>query len=95
MVADGDVDRVEDVVGVRMLRDAMRQPDPDTAGRLRLTLRFDWMDEAEAAIFRLGQLVEVIEPAELREQLLRLGRAVLGRYGARADRPESNQGAPI
>ena len=93
VVAERDLERVEDAVGMRTMRDAVREPDSTAPGSLRLTLRFDWIDEAEAAVFRLGHLVEVIEPADVRERLIKLAKAVLARYESRGIWPESNQGA--
>jgi predicted DNA-binding transcriptional regulator YafY len=93
VVAERDLERVEDAVGMRTMRDAVREPDSTAPGSLRLTLRFDWIDEAEAAVFRLGHLVEVVEPADVRERLIKLARAVLARYETGVMRSESNQGA--
>lgn len=42
---------------------------------------FDSLDEARSVLAGLGSRVEVLEPAELREQLVLLAMAVLGRYG--------------
>jgi hypothetical protein len=47
---------------------------------VQIHLTFDWIDQAQAAAFALGHLVDVLEPPELRNQLVKVARAVLARY---------------
>jgi predicted DNA-binding transcriptional regulator YafY len=81
-----DVESIGDVVGMRRLGESKVEPDPDDPSLVRVRLAFDWMDQAQAAAFGLGHLVEVLEPAELRDQIPNVARSVLSRYEASPDR---------
>jgi predicted DNA-binding transcriptional regulator YafY len=76
----GDLDTVGDIVGMRRLGEAIVGPDPEDPSLVRVTLAFEWMDQAQAAAFGLGHVVEVLEPPELRDQMVKLARTVLERY---------------
>jgi predicted DNA-binding transcriptional regulator YafY len=75
-----DVEALADVVGMRRLGQARIEPDPADAAYVQIHLTFDWIDQAQAAAFALGHLVDVLEPPELRNQLVKVARAVLARY---------------
>lgn len=53
-------------------------------GRIRLRLRFDAAEEALQFALSFGGAVEVLEPAELRQQVMEAARAILERNQARA-----------
>lgn len=74
------LDSIGDVVGMRRLGRSVTEPDPDDRSLIQVHLTFEWMDEAQAAAFGLGHIVEVLSPPELRAQLVRVARAVLERY---------------
>ena len=80
-----NLDVVSDVVGMRTFGEARRAADPDDASLIRLTLVFEWMDQAQAAAFGLAQVVEVIEPPGLRAQMVSAARSVLERYSRAPD----------
>jgi predicted DNA-binding transcriptional regulator YafY len=52
--------------------------DPD--GWEHLVLRLPWPDEAASRMLHLGLDAEVLDPPEVREQILTLARALLDRY---------------
>jgi predicted DNA-binding transcriptional regulator YafY len=88
-----DVESLGDVVGMRRLGESAVVPDPVDPGLVRVTLSFEWMDQAQAAAFGLGHIVEVLEPPELRAQMVKVARAVLARYVAASD-PEAGVSDP-
>lgn len=53
---------------------------PDSAGWLTFTLRFDTSYEACSYIFSFGSHVEILDPPELREQVIQLAENVLILY---------------
>jgi predicted DNA-binding transcriptional regulator YafY len=75
-----DVESIGDVVGMRRLGESEVEPDAGDPSLVRVRLAFEWMDQAQAAAFGLGHIVEVLEPAELRDQILNVARSVLTRY---------------
>jgi predicted DNA-binding transcriptional regulator YafY len=72
--------RFEEVVGRRAAERAMRSTATDPDGWRRMRLSFEWLDAAEATMLQLGGDAEILEPAELREQIARTGRAIVERY---------------
>ena len=63
---------------------ATPEPDPDRPGDVRLTLTFDWIDEAVGVALRLGADVEVLEPAWLRRSIFDSATAIVDRYAERS-----------
>jgi predicted DNA-binding transcriptional regulator YafY len=85
-------ERVDDfgsLAGGRVMANAIRTPDPDIPGQVRLRVVFDWADEAIGAALRLGAAIEVLEPEWLRRSLLETAEAIVARYaeGSVAGRP--------
>lgn len=76
-------------VGTRVMDTATRAPDPDIPGLVRLTVTFDWVDDAIGTALRLGAEIEVMEPAWLRRSILESATAIVARYaqGSAAVRP--------
>ncbi|GAB3508509.1 helix-turn-helix transcriptional regulator [Amycolatopsis cihanbeyliensis] len=66
-------------VGVRALR-AATEP-PDEHGWLRVDLPVEPTRAAIGELLRFGAELEVLEPADLREQVAEAARKVVGRYG--------------
>ncbi len=72
------------VVGSRLMADATPEPDPDVPGDIRLTVTFDWIDEAVGTALRLGADVEVLEPAWLRRSIFESATAIVERYAEKS-----------
>jgi predicted DNA-binding transcriptional regulator YafY len=68
-------------VGSQAVAVAERLPGQDPAGWLRLRLRLDWPDEVAAQLLAAGSSIEVLDPPEIRDRLVRIARRVLDRYG--------------
>src|SRR5258705_6509811 len=64
----------------RAMPDPSRPAAPADPDFVRLRLPFDWADEAIAAVLRLPDAVEVIEPAWLRQAIVDSARRILARY---------------
>ncbi len=76
-------DHVEDFAafaGRRVMSGATRIPDPEVPGEVRLTVTFDWADDAVGVALRLGGQIEVLEPAWLRRSILKAANAIVARY---------------
>jgi predicted DNA-binding transcriptional regulator YafY len=72
-----------DMAGLQAVREAERLTPPgagDPAGWLHLRLRIDWPQEVPARVLALGEFAEVLEPLELRRQVLELARRLAQRY---------------
>jgi len=85
VVVRADPDRLGHLraaVGSQAVADADRLPDADADGWLRLRLRLDWPDEVAARLLAAGSSIQVLEPPEVRERLLRIARRVIDRYEA-------------
>lgn len=76
------VDQLRSAVGGRVVDAAQRLADPDPDGWLRLRIRLDWPDEAAAHLLSAGSSIEVLEPLEVREQIVAAARRILKRYVA-------------
>ncbi len=59
---------------------AVRLPDDDPEGWLRLRLRLDWPEEVPVQLLSAGPDVEVLEPPEVRQLMIEVSRAVAARY---------------
>jgi predicted DNA-binding transcriptional regulator YafY len=71
-----------DLVGERAVRAADRIGPADADGWQRLRLTVDWPEEVPGRLVAMGDRLEVIEPAEVREAVLAIARRVVGRYRA-------------
>jgi predicted DNA-binding transcriptional regulator YafY len=75
---------LHDQVGNESMKRAERLEEPDPDGWHRLRLRMTWPEEAAGRLLAMGDRVEVLEPASVREQLVELARGALARHeGAR------------
>ena len=80
-LANDALGRLMDVVGERVVRDALRVEDPDTpAGWTTLRITADWPEEVPGRLVGLGGSVEILEPAVVREEAMALARAMLARH---------------
>ena len=75
VAADG-LERVLDIAGERLVG----SPEPAAGGESIVRLRFEWWDDAVAVAVWLGARAEVVEPARLREAVVRAARGILDRY---------------
>ena len=81
-VAPDRVELLENLVGGSAMRAAERLEVPDDRdGWTHLRLLIDWPEDAAARLVGMGPDLEVIEPVELRNQILDLARGSLARHG--------------
>jgi predicted DNA-binding transcriptional regulator YafY len=71
---------LHDQVGNESMKRAERLDEPDSDGWHRLRLRMTWPEEAAGRLLAMGDRVEVLEPASVREQLIELARGALARH---------------
>jgi predicted DNA-binding transcriptional regulator YafY len=74
------LDRLAAAVGDRAVANAERLEHADGEGWLRLRLRLDWPNEVPGQLLSLGSDVEILEPAETRERVVALARAIVEQY---------------
>ena len=74
------LDRLASVIGDRAVAAAERLSEPDPEGWLRLRLRLGWPDEVPGYLLSLGEDIEILEPAGIRERVIELARDVVRRY---------------
>jgi predicted DNA-binding transcriptional regulator YafY len=67
-------------VGSRVVEAAERLDESDPDGWLRLRIRMEWPDEAPAMLLAAGASVEVLEPVEVRDRLIRAAKRIVERY---------------
>ena len=61
---------------------ATKWADPVDQGRVRVRLAFDWDTDAVEAALKLNDVIEVLEPAWLRQRVIDAARRILRRHGA-------------
>jgi predicted DNA-binding transcriptional regulator YafY len=71
-----------DAIGTRAVAEAVRLDVRDPDGWLHLRVRIDWPEEAAHLLLRLGSGAEILEPVEIRDQLVATARRILERYEA-------------
>ena len=76
------IDNLRGAVGGRVVDAAERLDEADPEGWLRLRLRLKWPDEAPAMLLAAGASVEVLEPVEVRDRLIRAAKRIVERYEA-------------
>ena len=67
-------------VGSQVVAAATRLLDEDSEGWIRLRLRLDWPEEVPAQLLAAGASIEVLDPPEIRDRLIRIARRVVDRY---------------
>jgi len=72
-----------DLISESAVRDAepVTPSEPDADGWIRLRLRMDWPEEVPSRLLALGNLGEVLEPLEIRQQVQTLVTQMSSRYG--------------
>jgi predicted DNA-binding transcriptional regulator YafY len=81
-VRSGRLDRLRDMVGVRVMDDAEHLPDGADPGWQGFRLALDWPDEIAARLLPLGADLEVLDPLALRAEIAALASGVVERYAA-------------
>ena len=76
------IDNLRGAVGGRVVDAAEHLDEADSEGWLRLRLRLKWPDEAPAMLLAAGASVEVLEPVEVRDRLIRAAKRIVERYEA-------------
>ena len=69
-----------DLVGERSVRAAERLGEDDATGWKHLRLTVDWPEEVPGRLVALGDRLEVVEPAEIRDEVRSIAERVLSRY---------------
>ncbi len=84
-VAPDRAELLETLVGGSAMRAAepLEAPD-DPDGWTHLRLLIDWPEDAASRLVGMGPYLEVLEPFELRNQILELARGSLARHGITA-----------
>ncbi len=75
---------LSEAIGRRAADEAERLEVLDPEGWVHLRLQVEWPDEVAHAMLRLGSGVEVLEPSEVREQVVATAQRILDRYGEAA-----------
>jgi predicted DNA-binding transcriptional regulator YafY len=73
-----------DLVGIRAVRAGEEVPEAEEGWR-RLRLWIDWPEEVPGRLLALGDRLEVVEPAEVRERVVELASGVIARHGTARD----------
>ena len=87
--------RLRDAVGHGAVDRAERLPGDDPDGWTRLRLRLDWPEEVPSVLLGVGPDLEVLAPADVREQVLGNARALLDRYAGATSATGSPAGAEV
>jgi predicted DNA-binding transcriptional regulator YafY len=68
------------VFGEAAVEAAERSIDPDRPGQVRLRMTLSYPDEVPGLLLAVGPNLEVIEPVDIRERVIRLAELVAARY---------------
>ena len=95
-IAEERLWRLRQVVGHGTVDRAERVPADDPDGWTHLRLRLDWPEEVPSVLLGVGPDLEVLDPPEVREQVLGNARALLDRYVAPGPtEPSGSAGAAV
>ncbi len=81
------MDSLARAVGSRAVRAAETLDRPDPEGWHHLRIRLAWPDEAASILLAGGSDIEVLEPADVRERIVRKAGRILERYGVTSPVP--------
>jgi predicted DNA-binding transcriptional regulator YafY len=84
-VAPNRLDRLAEFVGWRAIEQAEELDEPDPDGWRRLRLRLDWPEEVPGRLLGIGGDVEVLDPPEVRAELVALASAAVARHATQSD----------
>ncbi|HEV8281590.1 MAG TPA: YafY family protein [Candidatus Limnocylindrales bacterium] len=79
-IAEDRLWRVRSVFGEAAVEAAERSIDPDRPGQVRLRMTLSYPDEVPGLLLAVGPNLEVIEPVDIRERVIRLAELVAARY---------------
>ena len=79
-IAEDRLWRVRSVFGEATVAAAERLADPDRQGQIRLRMTLTYPDEVAGLLLGVGPDLEVLEPAEIRERVIKLADRVAARY---------------
>lgn len=79
-IAEDRLWRVRSVFGGSTVEAAERWADPDQRGQVRLRMTLNYPDEVPGLLLAVGPNLEVIEPVEIRERVIKLADLVVARY---------------
>jgi predicted DNA-binding transcriptional regulator YafY len=83
-IAEDRLWRLRSVFGEATVAAAERSADPDRPGQVRLRMTLNYPDEVPGLLLGVGPNLEVIEPAEIRERVIKVADLVAARYRERA-----------
>ena len=79
-IAEAHAWRIADVFGRATLDAADRLDQPDPEGWLRLRMLLSWPDEIASRLVAVGPHLEVLEPADVSDRVVRIADRVVARY---------------
>jgi predicted DNA-binding transcriptional regulator YafY len=74
------IERLREIIGESAWRSSDRLDAPDAEGWAHLRVRLEWPHDAHLRLMPLGAAIEVLEPADLRDRMVRAAHEVLERY---------------
>lgn len=80
-IAEHRLERLEIAVGRRVVESAERLDEPER-GWLRLRLTLVWPDEVPGQLLSVGSSLEVLDPPEIRDRIIRAAERIVARYAA-------------
>ncbi len=79
-IRDDRIDWLRTAIGNAPVDAATELPVDDPDGWRHLRLRLDWPNEVPGRLLGVGPDLEVLEPPEIRQRMIAISRAILGRY---------------
>ncbi len=79
-IAEDRLWRVRSVFGEAAVEAAERSIEPDRPGQVRLRMTLSYPDEVPGLLLAVGPNLEVIEPLDIRERVIKLAELVAARY---------------
>ena len=83
-IAPDKVERLAEFVGWRVIEMAEEISEPDPDGWRRLRLRLDWPEEVPGRLLGVGGDLEVLDPPEVRAELVALASGAVARHATRS-----------
>jgi predicted DNA-binding transcriptional regulator YafY len=83
-IAPDKLERLAEFVGWRAIEGAEELGEPDPDGWKRVRLRLDWPEEVPGKLLGIGGDLEVLEPPEVRAELVALASGAVARHATRA-----------
>ena len=83
-IAPDKLERLAEFVGWRAIETAEEVSEPDPDGWRRLRLRLDWPEEVPGRLLGIGGDLEVLDPPEVRAELVALASGAVARHATRS-----------